>query len=447
MIQKIQILLPETVYILRDRPNQTVPVDREEYQIYFQNTVVPYSETYDIQVCCDYGKNYGDFWRIDEFPVSGGFSLTIQVFDAGECLGEKTVRMVPVEKKRHSQPFSVLCIGDSMTRAGIYLSHIAEKLNGIRFVGSRTYNGSLCHEGRGGWSLSDYLTRYWFRGGVSPFLFPGQVSGAQYFGDMAYFNALCRDCAGDYDLEGFSMPEIQEGQVFYQDGRLFCQEKEGARRLDAEPDFSFDFEKYLTRFGIQRPDAVSILLGANDFQRCTYREAEARITRFMEDLSVMISGIRRAGEDTAVILNLPVPGAEQYAWGEAAGCAGSAKQYRRVIQRLTERLLRKWDRPDAGVFLSPMHMNLDPVYGFPRKMEPVNRYSEAARSCHSNWLHPCDAGYRQMGDMLAGVLEYLSQRRDNVVPGCLQGRSEPGVSRGGTAEPGGSHGETCRRDA
>ena len=46
------ILLPDRVYILRDRKKQTIKTNREEYNIYFENVIFQYLPGYDVQVDC-----------------------------------------------------------------------------------------------------------------------------------------------------------------------------------------------------------------------------------------------------------------------------------------------------------------------------------------------------------------------------------------------------------
>ena len=67
MENKLLIILPQKIYILRNKKYQDICIDKEEYSIYYQNIIYPYSEDYDIQIDCDYGKNLGNYWRISAF--------------------------------------------------------------------------------------------------------------------------------------------------------------------------------------------------------------------------------------------------------------------------------------------------------------------------------------------------------------------------------------------
>ena len=47
--------------------NQSIHTDFEQYSIYYKNIIYPYSEEYDVQIECEFGKNLGNCWRLEEF--------------------------------------------------------------------------------------------------------------------------------------------------------------------------------------------------------------------------------------------------------------------------------------------------------------------------------------------------------------------------------------------
>ena len=51
------IALPSKIFILRQKENQDIVRDREEYNIYFKNIILPYREEYDVRVECEFGGN------------------------------------------------------------------------------------------------------------------------------------------------------------------------------------------------------------------------------------------------------------------------------------------------------------------------------------------------------------------------------------------------------
>ena len=73
-----------------------------------------------------------------------------------------------------------------------------------------------------------------------------------------------------------------------------------------------------------------------------------------------------------------------------------------------KRLLEEFDNKQSeNIFISPMIMCLDPVNGFDHSTVKANIHSAATEIRQSNWVHPNNSGYYQMGDALASVIEYI----------------------------------------
>lgn len=82
--------------------------------------------------------------------------------------------------------------------------------------------------------------------------------------------------------------------------------------------------------------------------------------------------------------------------------------YRFNILRANQMLIEAYgNRENEFIFLSPMFLNLDPEYGFPKEGYRANKYAEDVVEHQSNWVHPNEQGYCQMGDVLGGVLEKI----------------------------------------
>ena len=409
-MEDLIILLPETIMLLRSRPRQSIPVDSESFSLYYENMIYPLRPEYDVVVDCPYGGNFGGFWRISTFPDDvDSFPLAIRVYDEwGRKLAEKECRIELREKAVRPAPFNLLCIGDSMTHRHFYLDHLMVRLANLRLIGSRSFNGgTVRHEGRGGWQLTHYMTCYadWW-GGPSPFVFPEGIEGRDYYGDKAFFERLKTPDLDSYVLDGYMWQPIRDGQYFHDGEMLWRHTAEGDTLADPAPCWAFSFRKYMERFSIEKPDAVSILMGANDLQNTTYEDAPARIGQFMDELEAMIASIHEYCAELDVIVNLPVCGAEQYAWGLRGN--GSAKRYRLHTLRLSQAILERWDNcRQEHVIVCPIRLFVDPIYGFDRESYRANLYSDQLVIRQSNWVHPNAAGYCQMGDALACTVEFL----------------------------------------
>ena len=180
-----------------------------------------------------------------------------------------------------------------------------------------------------------------------------------------------------------------------------------------KPVFSFAFDKYLARNRIHDLGAVSILMGANDLQCTPAADLSGALTQYIQGMKTVVDSIRQSDERTAVILNIPVPGSAQYAWGEQLGCYATAKQYRRNMAAAADAILREFDgREDENIYLCPMHAALDTESGFATAAVHPDCYSQTFRTHGANWVHPSPAGYYQMGDALCAVVEAVRQKRE-----------------------------------
>ena len=208
------IILPEKISVLRDVKNQSIYTDFEQYSIYYKNIIYPYSEEYDVQIECEFGKNLGNCWRLEEFnDIADTFLLTLKIYGYyGKLLAEKSCRVQIFEKKEYP-PVNLLCIGDSMTMAETYIAHMVNKLKNINTIGLRNISHNVNHEGRGGWTGSAYFEKYTDDGwGISPFLFPEGFDGKEYYGDKKFYEYMLSSNT-DYSHIGTAVTPIQDGMV------------------------------------------------------------------------------------------------------------------------------------------------------------------------------------------------------------------------------------------
>ena len=404
----IIIALPADLYILRTKANQDIVRDPEEYNIYFKNIILPYREEFDIKVECEYGGNFGEFWRINEFPYDcDSFPLTIAIYDDMGCrIAEKSCVVHLVDRKE-TREFSVMPIGDSMTHGTTCIGHAIGKLNNVLTRGIRCFDGHLHTEGRGGWSYHSYfnnVTICW--GGVSPFLFPKDVAGKDYFGDLAFESMKKSEHRPTYSYDGFPVYELEEGMIYHKEGKLYRKALKEDVLVSENPEWEVSFTKYIERFCPGHIDAVSLLMGGNDLQSVPYEKSDEVIAEYVDNTRKMIDAIWEYDPDIKIILNLPIIGAEQYAWGKKKKCISGSKQYRFNVIRAADALLKRFDG-EKNIYISATLLNLDSVFGFDKEPYRANKYCDDYVMKQSNWVHPNANGYRQMGDALAAVLEAI----------------------------------------
>ncbi len=164
---KVRITLPAALPVLR--PER----EGEEFRIWFSNIIYPLKAEWDVVVHCRYGGSLGSSWRLrNAADCEDSFPLSITVYDPwGEILGYAETR---IELYRRSErPIRLLCIGDSFTQKHLYIDDMAGLLQGVGFIGTRCFSGSFPMEGRGGWTLANYLEDHaTVKRSPSPFVFP-----------------------------------------------------------------------------------------------------------------------------------------------------------------------------------------------------------------------------------------------------------------------------------
>lgn len=426
---QISILIPSEIRLLKTNSNPFgaygafSPQGLMEYNLYYRNFIYPFDESMDVECVCEYGQKYNSFWHFDGICGVDQFPMELKVYSAfGELLAEKKImiHVAPAEAE-----CSVLCIGDSMTRAGIYITQMAQLLPKVKTVGLRCYDGEHFCEGRGGWRTEDYFQIVSGGRGVSPFLFPRTVEGDKYLGDAVYWKLVAVDKPEDYSCVGmqkavafFGMTEFddagfplkaKEGDVVYLDGLY---RRECGAWVAFEDEFAFDFSKYMKRnsqfWESEHLDAVSILLGANDMS-VPYEMTNTRVDQSVERFSEIINSVKKWSPDTRIILNLPIIGAGT-GFPEAQQGGRTVKCYRYNILSLCEKILEKWDTPESkeqGIYVCPMLNFLDMEGGFDKEYIKPTKYSEKAVPVYTNTVHPSNVGYRQMGDVLAGMIAYI----------------------------------------
>ena len=396
---KINMIMPKTIYLLRAEKNpfapngECSPQGRAEYNIYYDNIIYPFGSAVNIEICCKYGMDHGRFWRFDGICEEDAFSLVIQVrspFGALILEHECVIRMVNNPNKE----INLLCVGDSMTRAGVYIARVTQVMAYVNAIGTRGFDGKGFCEGRGGWTLKQYFERVNAPEGVSPFLFPENIKGDEYFGDLEFWRTVLSEKGDGYDYIGFQKT-----------AEWILQKKIINTHIEGE--YEFNFSKYISKYkslnNIGKVDIVSILFGANDFKNICYDDSEAKIQENLKLLEELIKSVKGFDPDISVMINLPVLsgkyGAEDY--------TGEKRRYDYHMLSYSKEILEKWDTDEAyesGIFVVPMHAMTDCRFGFSVDSISQGKYSNIKQPIVSEWVHPSKSGYSQMGDALLGAL-------------------------------------------
>ncbi len=407
-MKPITIALPKVIPVLRDGVDQRIKTNVQEFNMYFENIILPYRQEYDVQVKCNYGRNFGKFWRLSEYPKDvDSFDFELVIYDEyGEKVASAKTVFELYDRSEYDEDYNMLFIGDSMTFGQMYLERISANLINIVFKGSRNRYGHISHEGRGGWSYASYYNRCFNSGGISPFMFPKDVDN--YMGDINFINIVNNPEHPAYSYDGFEKQTFMEGCVYGKEGHLYTYENGEFVLLEKEPQWEYNFTKYMKRHNMGKVDAVSILMGANDLQFTTYENSDEGIEKYIANTEKFINGIKEYDPTIKIMINMPPIGAEQYAWGTQLGCKGSSKMYRFNIIKAGKAIIDKWSgKEDEGIYISPVLLCIDPEHGFSKSVYKATKYSESQETHHNNWVHPYLAGYQQIGDAMCGPIQKM----------------------------------------
>jgi lysophospholipase L1-like esterase len=349
--QDLRLVLPPHLYA----------TPGHEANLYFDNVVLAVdSGDYLFDVDCAKGRQDQERWRFTPTDQDlGDHALSLRVTDAaGSTLAEGSTTVHVSLAGGGDRPFTLLCVGDSLTHASVYPAELFSLFGPARLKLIGTHHpidslpAEVVHEGYGGWQWQTFCTR-WTEGtdarAKSPFL-----------------------------------------------------------RLDGDKPV-LDFQAYCdAQNGGAGPDFITVFLGWNDIFGAKDENLEATIDTVFGYADALLAEFRRVRPDTQIgLLLLTPPAATQDAFGSNYACGQTRWQARRNQHRLVERMMAKFaGREGENLWLLPAHLNLDTVHNYPVSTEPANARSEQQVTRLANGVHPSAEGYRQIADTIYAWLSH-----------------------------------------
>lgn len=428
------LLLPRYLYILQDANTGDV-----RYNLFLKNAILSNESRFTVYVGSDYGYDLTGRWlykQTDEFDMANPgvpFELQLSVEGTSGNIMHQTISVEIVDSSEET-PVRLLPIGDSLTRAGIYLTEVMDSLENVQTVGTRIYpTESHPREGRGGWTLEKYFTSINSSDLDSPFVFPVGVEGKHYKGNTRDWQSICYTNSKHHNYEGFQKIARgwqDDGEYLYDENGYYKNPEIGDVMVDPtlpegsqwviwngtswttmqeQPTaFEFSFPKYMERFAEAFPDGapthVSILLGTNDFG---VKNGFENVEEYLMYYESAIKSIHDYDPSIKVIVCIPPLGPNEHLIDDYTG---RYRRFDRNTKLAAYYLLKTFDHDEAvkeNIYIAPMHLNLDTTNGFDYKLveQEIDGQKQLIRT-PKNSIHPNNTvGQIQMGETLAAVIQ------------------------------------------
>jgi lysophospholipase L1-like esterase len=361
-----------------------------------------------------------------------------------------------------------LTLSSGGTANAVWQEQVQGSLTNMLSVGTRTFNNGVTNtEGRGGWLTTDYCRGSGDaarQAGLldSPFMFPTGITGANYRGNTEDWKKIIAQTV-PYDHNGFqkiakNWTDATSGSFIYDAttgypltpqtnwvvydstktaGQQFQQYNGSAWvAMGTQPTWELSISKYFERYAAAfatngLPSVITIMLGTNNANR-SFREGIGAInipthlvdpplpgtslggtnalSEYLTDMAALITSIRAWSASVRIILCVPPKGASQDAATRDSGCGMTAVRFNQNIMEVFENLLRVYDtaaQETGNVFVCCPGLNVDPTDGYKKITENYNKYSASTITLDDDWFHPSVNGYKQMGDAIGAVIQFV----------------------------------------
>lgn len=346
-------LLPEYAPVndefLLNLPSKLYALVGEELNIYFDNLVDGHDTDYVFDVESNVGMQLERCFRFEP-TEAGSYPIAISATnrDGGTVRKNSTI-YVAASGAGSGVSRSLIVLGDSTTNNGIAITKLNNNFSGdamnLETIGTRG-TGANMHEGRSGWTFRNY------------------------------FNVQIDSGAPDV-FNPFYNPDTQ----------------------------TFDAAYYFANSGVAKPDWFFINLGINDVFSYSQDSVLAGIIDGLNSMcDTMISSIKEASPNTkiGVVLTIP-PNYSQDAFGKAYKCGQNRARYKRNNVIWVDNQIKRYEnRENEGIYLIPVHTNLDTKYNmgmetnYHNKRNTTMTYESPIRN---GGVHPVDSGYWQIADV------------------------------------------------
>lgn len=416
MTKNIRIVLPEKYDL----------VVGDTFQLFYRGVIeAPNPYIYSIVVKCREGKSFPRYYEYTP-TAPGRHKLTIQVIDADfTVLGSAETVLNVVTPVKPEKPVNILCIGDSLTQGGHWVSEVNRRItaedgapvglgykDAVKFHGRPTKAGTPC-EGYGGWHWESFLVNK-----------PGAM-WVKYNNNITQENqhSLWKDVNGAiWQLETLQVDYLKFNRYMDHDSPFPAEPPlvhyqnatntdpiyfESCSPCGASPFFDHDkgcvdFGTYAAKNNIGSIDAVYVMLGRNG------RMSQAAQTLSQKDYcqhvvnlaKQLITKLREAFPQVKV----KIMGLAGHSLNGGLGTSYGARNnsYELVsYEKDLDSAYKAWCAEDGWkdfVEFIDIAGQFDAEYNMPAANKPANARCETTEVLGTNGVHPALSGYMQIAD-------------------------------------------------
>ena len=420
------IITPETESINISLPDKLYAVVEDTFQLFYRGciqAVNPYN--YNILVSCSKGAQYPRYFQYTPTVSDIGevtFKITVKN-NNGTILGEKSCQLITVSAgSSPSSQKNILCFGDSLTAAGNWCTEAFRRLTGsggtpagkafnnITFCGSKN-NAGAGYFGVGGWQWSNYTTQ-----GRAAYRF--QVTGVTNLAVGAVYvnngisctimevnitegvgNILCSYSGnGSPQSSGILTKTSGSGDETI---NYTSYAADSQNPLWDYQNNKMTFIPYANHYCNGKIDIVYTLLSWNGQSpwRGDFTSIKAEIRKFADTLhsefpnaKLKILGIQVNSINGGMGANY---GATGTSYADTYGNVVTVLNQNKAYQELANETAYS-----SFVEFVNVSSQFDSEYNMPYSNVAVNTRSTVMEMRGTNGVHPSDAGYKQIGDIV-----------------------------------------------
>ncbi len=399
----------------------------DTFQLFYKSVIeAPNPYCYSIVALCEKGKAFPRYFEYTPQEV-GEHKLTISVYNAErKLLGQAETILNVVFPVAPKKPVNILCIGDSITANGLWVSELNRRISstggtpeghgfeGVNFVGTVSKEG-VSFETLGDWK------------NCSSAFANGAIVKAPNIKTVEDEHSLWKDSDGYiWKLDTLQVDYIKLSRYNDHDGPLpkpgFLTHYQGAVHTDPIEIFdsfsftpnpfydndvkAFNFDKYVKTFGVDTIDFVYILLGTNGRMRqVAINNTNHDYCEYLKEKEIkpFIDILKKAFPNVKISILAPQLPSGRGGMGTNYGAQAPLNDYYKAVQYTTELNMAYEELAyEDGYkdFVEHIHMGaqFDSEYNYPHTQKLVNTRSQTTEWLDVDGYHPLPEGRYQIAD-------------------------------------------------